>query len=63
VLRAGHDAADDLVAARMAGVRIWAQAEAVTERAIDVGAAAVELVDLDAVATLLGHPDTRAQWW
>ena len=63
VLRAGHDAGDDLAAARTAGVRIWAQADAVTERAIDVRAATVELVELDAVATLLGDPDTRAQWW
>lgn len=63
VLRPGHDAADELVAARAAGVRIWAQADAVAERAVEVGGTAVELVDLDAVATLLGTPDTRAQWW
>lgn len=63
VLRPGHDAAGDLAAARAAGVRIWAHADAVTERAVEPRDASVELVDLDAVATLLGDPDTRAQWW
>ncbi|HSJ46400.1 MAG TPA: hypothetical protein VK923_17120 [Euzebyales bacterium] len=63
VLRPTHDAADDLAAARDAGVRIWAHTDAVTERAVEPRAVGVELVDLDAVVTLLGDPETRAQWW
>lgn len=63
VLRPGHAAAPVLVAAHDAGVRLWAQADAVAERAVDVGHPAVELVDLDAVASLLGDPDARVQWW
>lgn len=63
LLRPGHDAASDLQAARAAGVRVWAHAAAVGERAVDAGSGLVDLVDLDAVAALVGDPETRAQWW
>jgi hypothetical protein len=63
ILRPGHDAADDVAAAHDAGVRIWAHDDALAERAVDVGSTSVDVVDLDAVATLLGDPQTRAQWW
>jgi len=63
VLRPGHAAAADVAAARDADVRVWAHADAVMERAVDVGHVAVELVDLDAVADLLGDPDVQVQWW
>lgn len=63
VLRPGHDAAAGVAAAHDAGVRIWVHGDALTERAVDAHAAPVDVVDLDAVATLLGDADTRAQWW
>lgn len=63
VLRAGHEAAAQLTAAQDAGVRVWAHADAVTERAVDVGHTLAELVDLDAVAVLLGDPQMQVQWW
>lgn len=63
VLRPHHDAATDLRAAHDAGVRIWAHADAATERAVVPSPLPVELVDLDAVADVLGDPDVRAQWW
>lgn len=63
ILRPGHDAAAALDAARAVGVRIWAHDDAVAERAPAHTAAAVDVIDLDEVATLIGDPQTRAQWW
>jgi hypothetical protein len=63
VLRAGHDAAAHLAAAQDAGVRVWAHADAVTERAVDMGPSGARLVDLDTVADLLGDPEMQVQWW
>lgn len=63
VLRDAHEAATDLGAARAAGVRVWAHDDAVAERALDLRGADVQVVDLDAVAALVGDPDTSVQWW
>jgi hypothetical protein len=63
VLRPGHDDAANLRDATDAGVRVWAHDVAAAERLIDPGNAAIDLVDLEAVAHLVGEPETRAQWW
>ena len=63
VLRPGHDDAANLREATEAGVRVWAHDHAAAERLIVRGDAEVELVDLEAVARLVGEPETRAQWW
>lgn len=63
VLRPDHGDTADLHHATDAGVRVWAHAEAVAERAPGADDEVAELVDLDAVAALLGDPDTQAQWW
>jgi hypothetical protein len=63
ILRPAHEAATHVDAARAAGVRVWAHDDAVIERTLDLRTVEVEVVDLDAVAALLGDPETSAQWW
>ncbi|CAN5910892.1 hypothetical protein BH23ACT10_BH23ACT10_26890 [soil metagenome] len=63
ILRRAHEAAGTVADARAAGVRVWAHDDAVAERTLDLRAGDVEIVDLDAVAALLGDPETTAQWW
>lgn len=61
VLRARHRSAGGVAAARDAGARVLADADAVAERMIPAGD--IELTDLDAVADLVADPDSRVQWW
>lgn len=63
ILRPGHEAAADLESAHAAGVGLWAHDVSVAERALELGDIEVEVVDLDAVAALIGDPGTSVQWW
>lgn len=61
VLRAGHRCAGCVAAARDAGARVLADADAAAERMVT--ADGVDLVDLDAVAELIADAESRVQWW
>jgi hypothetical protein len=63
VLRPGHEDAANVRDATDAGVRVWAHHLAAAERLIDTADTGVDLVDLGAVAQLVGQAETKAQWW